>query len=89
MDVSSIVNQVNSVAAIAIMAMVVAVVELVKKVFSKDWRGVAIIVAAGIVGCLSGVALGVNPIYATILGFSASGIYKLAQTVSNSTTIES
>lgn len=81
MDLTQVFNQIDSVAAMAIVAMVVAVVELVKNLCDKNWRGALIIFVSGIVGLLGGLALGANLVYSLVLGFAASGVYKLAQTV--------
>ena len=83
MDITEIVNQIDPVSAVAIVAMVVAVVEFMKKLFKKEWQGAAYIFASGAVGVLGGLLLGTNLIYAGILGFAASGVYKLAQTASS------
>ena len=83
MDLSQIINQIDPIAAVAIVAMVVAVVEFMKKLFKKEWQGAAYIFASGAVGVLGGLLLGTNLIYAGILGFAASGVYKLAQTASS------
>ena len=83
MDITEIINQIDPIAAVAIVAMVVAVVEFMKKLFKKEWQGAAYIFASGAVGVLGGLLLGTNLIYAGILGFAASGVYKLAQTASS------
>lgn len=88
MDITSIFSQIDSVAAVAIVAMVVAVVELVKNLCDKNWRGALIIFVSGVVGLLGGLALGANLIYSAVLGFAASGVYKLAQTVSSQKRVE-
>lgn len=83
MDITEIINQIDPIAAVAIVAMVVAVVEFMKKLFKKEWQGAVYIFASGAVGVLGGLLLGTNLIYAGILGFAASGVYKLAQTASS------
>ena len=83
MELEQIFSQIDAVAAVAIVAMVVAVVEFMKKLFKKEWQGAAYIFASGAVGVLGGLLLGTNLIYAGILGFAASGVYKLAQTASS------
>ena len=88
MDITPIFNQIDSVTAVAIVAMVVAVVELVKNLCDKNWRGALIIFVSGVVGLLGGFALGANPVYSLVLGFAASGVYKLAQTVSPEQKVE-
>ena len=83
MDLTQVFSQIDPVSAVAIVAMVVAVVEFMKKLFKKEWQGAAYIFASGAVGVLGGLLLGTNLIYAGILGFAASGVYKLAQTASS------
>ena len=83
MDITEIINQIDPISAVAIVAMVVAVVEFMKKLFKKEWQGAAYIFASGAVGVVGGLLLGTNLIYAGILGFAASGVYKLAQTASS------
>ena len=83
MELEQIFSQIDPVSAVAIVAMVVAVVEFMKKLFKKEWQGAAYIFASGAVGVLGGLLLGTNLIYAGILGFAASGVYKLAQTASS------
>lgn len=82
MDISMIINQIDPISALAISAMTVAVVELIKRIFKHEWEAVAYIVASGIVGVLVGLLLHVNPVFACVLGFAASGVYKLGQVVS-------
>ena len=83
MDLTQVFNQIDPISAVAIVAMVVAVVEFMKKLFKKEWQGAAYIFASGAVGVIGGLLLGTNLIYAGILGFAASGVYKLAQTASS------
>lgn len=67
--------------ALILLGMVAGVVELIKRAFDKDWRAVAIIIGAGLVGSLVGLALGANPLMGAVIGFSASGYITIAQNV--------
>lgn len=67
--------------ALILLGMVAGVVELIKRAFDKDWRAVAIIIGAGLVGSLVGLALGANPLMGAVIGFAASGYITIAQNV--------
>ena len=56
-------------------------VELIKRLFSKDWQAVAIIVVASLIGGLAGVALGINVLEGIVYGLAASGYITLAQNI--------
>lgn len=67
--------------ALILLGMVAGVVELIKRAFDKDWRAVATIIGAGLVGSLVGLALGANPLMGAVIGFAASGYITIAQNV--------
>lgn len=67
--------------ALILLGMVAGVVELIKRAFDKDWRAVATIIGAGLVGALVGLALGANPLMGAVIGFAASGYITIAQNV--------
>lgn len=67
--------------ALVLLGMVAGVVELIKRAFDKDWRAVATIIGAGLVGALVGLALGANPLMGAVIGFAASGYITIAQNV--------
>lgn len=64
-----------------LLGMVAGVVELVKRTFDKDWRAVAIIIGAGLVGTLAALALGIAPLVGAVVGLAASGYITIAQNV--------
>lgn len=64
-----------------LLGMVAGVVELVKRAFDKDWRAVAIIIGAGLVGTLAALALGIAPLVGAVVGLAASGYITIAQNV--------
>ena len=64
-----------------LLGMVAGAVELIKRLFEKDWKVVAIIAGAGITGCLVGWAIGVNPFIGAVVGLAASGYITIAQNV--------
>ena len=67
--------------ALILLGMVAGVVELIKRAFDKDWRAVATIIGAGLVGSLVGLALGANPLMGAVIGFASSGYITIAQNV--------
>lgn len=64
-----------------LLGMVAGAVELIKRLFEKDWKVVAIIAGAGITGCLVGWAIGVNPFIGAVVGLAASGYITIAQNI--------
>lgn len=64
-----------------LLGMVAGVVELIKRVFKKDWKAVAIILGAGITGALVGLAISINPLIGAVVGLSASGFITIAQNI--------
>lgn len=65
--------------AAVMLGMVAGVVELIKRIFDKDWRSVAIIVGAGVAGALTALPLGVNPLIGAVVGLASSGYITIAQ----------
>ena len=61
------------------LGMVAGVVELIKRLFDKDWRSVAIIVGAGVAGTLTALPLGVNPLIGAVVGLASSGYITIVQ----------
>lgn len=74
-------QQLEPMTALILLGMVAGVVELIKQAFDKDWRAVATIIGAGVVGALTGLALGANPLMGAVIGFAASGYITIAQNV--------
>ena len=56
-------------------------VELIKRLFEKDWKAVAIILGAGITGALVGLLVAINPLIGAVIGFAASGYITIAQNI--------
>lgn len=68
-----------------LLGMVAGVVELIKRIFEKDWKAVAIIIGAGIAGALTCLALAINPLIGAVVGLAASGYITIAQNVGKDT----
>lgn len=68
-----------------LLGMVAGVVELIKRIFKKDWKAVAIILGAGITGALVGFAISINPLIGAVVGLSASGFITIAQNIGKDT----
>lgn len=71
----------DPVVAAILLGMVAGVVELIKRLFEKDWKAVAIILGAGITGALVGLATAINPLIGAVVGFAASGYITIAQNI--------
>ncbi len=67
--------------AAVMLGMVAGVVELIKRLFDKDWRSVAIIVGAGVAGALTALPLGANPLIGAVVGLASSGYITIAQNI--------
>lgn len=68
-----------------LLGMVAGVVELIKRLFEKDWKAVAIIAGAGATGALVGWAITINPLIGAVVGLAASGFITIAQNVGHDT----
>lgn len=64
-----------------LLGMVAGVVELIKRVFAKDWKAVAIIIGAGAAGALTGLLLTISPLIGAVVGLAASGYITIAQNI--------
>lgn len=64
-----------------LLGMVAGVVELIKRVFAKDWKAVAIIIGAGVAGALTGLLLTISPLIGAVVGLAASGYITIAQNI--------
>lgn len=69
------------VTAAILLGMVAGVVELIKRIFAKDWKAVAIIAGAGITGALVGLAISINPLIGAVVGLAASGYITIVQNI--------
>lgn len=72
---------IEPIAAAILLGMVAGVVELIKRLFEKDWKAVAIILGAGITGALVGLLVAINPLIGAVIGFAASGYITIAQNI--------
>lgn len=72
-------NTLDPTTAIILLGTVAGVIELIKRAFDKDWRAVAIIAAAGVVGGLAALALSIGILIGVAVGFAASGYVTIAQ----------
>lgn len=73
--------QLEPITAVILLGMVAGVVELIKRLFKKDWRAVAIIAGAGITGALVALPLNINPLIGAVVGFASSGFITIAQNI--------
>lgn len=71
----------DPISAAILLGMVAGVVEMIKRAFDKDWKSVAIIVGAGITGCLVGLAISINPLIGAVVGLASSGFITIAQNI--------
>lgn len=78
-----ILSQLESQHAVILLGMVTGIVELIKRIFDKDWKAVATIVGAGVVGALVGLAISINPLLGAVVGLAASGYITIAQHVAS------
>ena len=72
---------IEPIAAAILLGMVAGAVELVKRLFAKDWKAVAIIISAGVTGTLVGLALAINPLIGAVVGLAASGYITIMQNI--------
>lgn len=67
--------------ALVLTGLVMGGVELVKRLFKKDWKAVAIICTSAIIGGVAGSILGILPLQGIAYGLAASGYITLVQNV--------
>lgn len=74
---------ITGIAAILLVGAVMGFVELVKRVFDKDWRAVAIIIGSGLVGGLVSLfpEMSFSFLTGVVGGLAASGFITLGQNV--------
>ena len=72
---------IDALAATALTGLVAGVVELIKRIFDKDWRAMATIIAAALVGGAGGLVFGINFLIGMVFGLSASGYITIAQNI--------
>lgn len=71
----------DALTAVVLTGLVTGVVELIKRIFDKDWRAVATIIASALVGGAGGLVLGVNFLIGMVFGLAASGYITIAQNI--------
>lgn len=69
----------SALATVVLSGLVAGTVELIKNIFDRDWRTVATIIGAGLVGGLAGLAFGVNFLVGVVYGLATSGYITIAQ----------
>lgn len=74
-----IIDNLDPTTALILLGTVSGTTELIKRIYDKDWRAVATIVAAAIVGTLVALASSINPLVGTVIGLAASGYVTIAQ----------
>lgn len=72
---------IDALAATVLTGLVAGVVELIKRIFDKDWRAMATIIAAALVGGAGGLVFGINFLIGMVFGLSASGFITIAQNI--------
>lgn len=72
---------IEPIAAAILLGMVAGVVELIKRVFEKDWKAVAIILGAGVTGALTALLIAINPLIGAVIGLAASGYITIVQNI--------
>lgn len=71
----------STLATAVLTGLVTGIVELIKRIFDKDWRAVATIIAAALVGGAGGLVFGVNFLIGMVFGLAASGYITIAQNI--------
>ena len=71
----------STLATAVLTGLVTGAVELIKRIFDKDWRAVATIIAAALVGGAGGLVFGVNFLIGMVFGLAASGYITIAQNI--------
>lgn len=69
----------SALATVVLSGLVAGTVELIKNAFDRNWRAVTIILGAGIVGGLAGLAFGVNFLVGAVYGLATSGYITIAE----------
>lgn len=72
---------IDALTAAILTGLVAGVVELIKRIFDKDWRATATIIAAALVGGLGGLVFGTNFLVGMVFGLAASGYITIAQNI--------
>ena len=71
----------STLATVVLTGLVAGGVELIKRIFDKDWRTVATIIVAALIGGAAGLAFGVDFLVGMVYGLATSGYITIAQNV--------
>lgn len=71
----------DPIAAAILIGFVSGAVELIKRLFKKDWKAVAVIIGAGVTGALTALAIAINPLIGAVVGLAASGYITIVQNI--------
>lgn len=71
----------SALATVVLTGLVAGGTELVKRIFDADWRVVATIIVAALIGGFGGLVFGVNFLVGMVFGLAASGYITIAQNV--------
>lgn len=74
-------NSIEPQCAFILLGMVAGAIELIKRIFDRDWKAVATILAAAVVGGLVALPLAVSPLLGVVVGLAASGYVTIAQNI--------
>lgn len=78
----------DAMTALILTGLVMGGVELVKRLFKKDWKAVAIICTSAVIGGVAGAILGILPLQGIAYGLAASGYITLVQNIGTKGTDE-
>lgn len=71
----------SSLATVVLTGLVAGGTELVKRVFDRDWRTVATIIVAAIIGGLGGLVFSADFLIGMVFGLASSGYITIAQNI--------
>lgn len=71
----------STLATVVLAGLVAGGVEIIKRILDRDWRTVATIVVAALIGGAGGLAFGLNFLVGMVYGLATSGYITIAQNV--------
>lgn len=71
----------SALATVVLTGLVAGGTELVKRLFDADWRAVATIIVAALIGGAGGLVFGANFLVGMVFGLASSGYITIAQNV--------
>lgn len=71
----------DTMTALILTGLVMGGVEIVKRAFSKDWKGVITILVSAVIGGIAGLALNISALQGIAFGLAASGYVAFAQNI--------